>query len=185
MSYRVNPIETVYNGYRFRSRTEARWAVFFDTLEIPYQYEVEGFELDGCGRYLPDFYLSPIGFDPDEPGYYRDGCWVEVKGSSPSQEDIAKVRALCAARQQFGFILVGNPGRSKVIYVPEKGDVEHFSEEGVDAITPHFLWLVCGFICRSNLTWPLNHDDVEPAVKAAMSARFEFGETPNYGRKRT
>lgn len=25
-------IETEYKGYRFRSRLEARWAVFFDTL---------------------------------------------------------------------------------------------------------------------------------------------------------
>jgi len=25
-------IETEYKWYRFRSRTEARWAVFFDTL---------------------------------------------------------------------------------------------------------------------------------------------------------
>jgi hypothetical protein len=26
----VKAIETQYNGYRFRSRLEARWAVFFD-----------------------------------------------------------------------------------------------------------------------------------------------------------
>lgn len=25
----IKPIETVYKGYRFRSRLEARWAVFF------------------------------------------------------------------------------------------------------------------------------------------------------------
>ena len=28
----IKAIETVYNGYRFRSRLEARWAVFFDAL---------------------------------------------------------------------------------------------------------------------------------------------------------
>ena len=62
-------IETRYNGYRFRSRLEARWAVFFDAAGIDYRYEPEGFELecygvnegdpDGIGtiRYLPDFYL--------------------------------------------------------------------------------------------------------------------------------
>jgi hypothetical protein len=37
----IKPIETRYNGYRFRSRLEARWAVFFDTLGIEYQYELE------------------------------------------------------------------------------------------------------------------------------------------------
>jgi hypothetical protein len=43
----MQAIETAYNGYRFRSRLEARWAVFFDALGIRYQYEKEGFDLDG------------------------------------------------------------------------------------------------------------------------------------------
>lgn len=62
----IKPIETIYKGYRFRSRLEARWAVFFDQLAIKWQYEVEGFDLPG-GRYLPDFYL------PD----YK--CYFEIK----------------------------------------------------------------------------------------------------------
>lgn len=37
--------ETEYNGYRFRSRLEARWAVFFDVLGIKYEYEPEGLVL--------------------------------------------------------------------------------------------------------------------------------------------
>ena len=41
-------IETVYNGYRFRSRLEARWAVFFDALGVKYEYEAEGFEMMNC-----------------------------------------------------------------------------------------------------------------------------------------
>ena len=56
----MKAIETMYNGYRFRSRLEARWAVFFDATEFKYQYEPEGFEVDVCDgliRYLPDFYL--------------------------------------------------------------------------------------------------------------------------------
>lgn len=55
-------IETKYNGYRFRSRLEARWAVFFDSCDIEYEYEPEGFanyELEE--KYLPDFYLPKYG----------------------------------------------------------------------------------------------------------------------------
>lgn len=52
----IKPIETVYNGYRFRSRLEARWAVFFDALGVEYEYEPEGFS-DGKNKYLPDFYF--------------------------------------------------------------------------------------------------------------------------------
>jgi hypothetical protein len=50
-------IETEYKGYLFRSRLEARWAVFFDALGIPYLYEPGGFDLSGTW-YLPDFYLQ-------------------------------------------------------------------------------------------------------------------------------
>lgn len=50
----VTVLKTHYNHYRFRSRTEARWAVFFDVLGIAYRYEYEGFDLHGVW-YLPDF----------------------------------------------------------------------------------------------------------------------------------
>ena len=57
----IKPIETVYNGYRFRSRLEARWAVFFDAMKIKYEYEPQGYKAnDFEGKtycYLPDFYF--------------------------------------------------------------------------------------------------------------------------------
>lgn len=62
----IKPIETSYDGYRFRSRLEAKWAVFFNALYIKYEYEPEGFNFDG-EWYLPDFYL---------PDY---NIYVEVK----------------------------------------------------------------------------------------------------------
>ncbi len=56
----IKPIETIYNGYRFRSRLEARWAVFFDVLGVKYEYEPEGFEISNGVNYLPDFYLPEM-----------------------------------------------------------------------------------------------------------------------------
>ena len=53
----IKAIETAYKGYRFRSRLEARWAVYLDELGVEWKYEPEGYELDKAGRYLPDFYL--------------------------------------------------------------------------------------------------------------------------------
>lgn len=57
----IAPIQTYYNGYHFRSRLEARWAVFFDAAGIKYEYEPEGFKVEIAEnevyRYLPDFYL--------------------------------------------------------------------------------------------------------------------------------
>jgi hypothetical protein len=64
----IKAIETTYAGYKFRSRLEARWAVFFDEFAIPWRYEVEGFIIEGR-RYLPDFLLPECG------------TWIEVKGA--------------------------------------------------------------------------------------------------------
>mgnify|MGYP003350141165 CR=1 FL=1 len=53
----MQPITTIYKGYRFRSRLEARWAVFFETLGLDWAYEPEGFDLGGT-QYLPDFRVT-------------------------------------------------------------------------------------------------------------------------------
>lgn len=70
-------IQTRYDGYYFRSRLEARWAVFFNLMGIKYQYECEGFELNFGDYYLPDFYLP------------NEGVWVEVKGGDGSLRESA------------------------------------------------------------------------------------------------
>lgn len=66
----IQAIETEYRGYRFRSRLEARWAVFFDAMGFTWRYEHEGFKRGGL-RYLPDFELE-----------WGNGktMYVEVKG---------------------------------------------------------------------------------------------------------
>ena len=84
----IKAIETVYNGYRFRSRLEARWAVFFDALGIRYEYEPEGYELGYC-QYLPDFYLTNervfIEIKPDDVGLdAMEKCYLLAKGTGKS-----------------------------------------------------------------------------------------------------
>lgn len=57
----LTPIETAYAGCLFRSRLEARWAVFFDTLKLNWSYEPEGYVLRHGEWYLSDFYIEKIG----------------------------------------------------------------------------------------------------------------------------
>lgn len=57
MSQYIKAIETRYKGYKFRSRLEARWAVFFDELDLNWTYETEGYQLKTSGKYLPDFFF--------------------------------------------------------------------------------------------------------------------------------
>lgn len=74
----IKAIETEYKGYKFRSRLEAKWAVFFDLCGIPYEYELEGYKLKS-GYYLPDFYLP----------WFK--CFVEIKPSE-DEEVSAKIK---------------------------------------------------------------------------------------------
>ena len=81
----LKPIETVYKGYRFRSRLEARWAVFFDACGVDWEYEPEGYDLGNGLRYLPDFLLHGV-----EGRVTGDLC-VEVKGKM-TEKDAEKIR---------------------------------------------------------------------------------------------
>lgn len=81
-------IETEYKGYRFRSRLEARWAVFFDACGVKWEYEPEGFDLGNGLYYLPDFLLHDVLIRNE----YKQDLWVEVKGRM-TKEDSEKISA--------------------------------------------------------------------------------------------
>lgn len=75
MAAEIKAIETNYMGCRFRSRLEARWAVFFDTLGWDWQYEKQGYKIgwheNDMLSWLPDFEI----ITPNRQHFY-----VEVKG---------------------------------------------------------------------------------------------------------
>lgn len=73
----LKAIETQYKGYRFRSRLEARWAIFFDAMALPWQYEPEGFKVENK-FYLPDFRVQTP---------QNEHVWYEVKPESYNVED--------------------------------------------------------------------------------------------------
>jgi len=73
----MKAINTAYKGNYFRSRLEAKWAVYFDVIGVKWQYEPEGFEENGI-KYLPDFYF---------PEY---DIWGEVKPEGHNNQDLQK-----------------------------------------------------------------------------------------------
>lgn len=100
MNENVKAIPTEYNGIKFRSRLEARWAVFFDAMEIRWEYEKEGYQLSS-GWYLPDFWLTDMKI------------WVEVKPEGGFCEHAASLR------NTLGFpvcVTDGTPDRAMTVY---------------------------------------------------------------------
>jgi len=94
----IKAIETNYKGYRFRSRLEARWAVFFDHLRIKWEYEPEGYELPS-GRYLPDFFLPHFSC--------KSGMFVEVKPTTLSDIENTKAKELAQLTHSHVLLAVG------------------------------------------------------------------------------
>lgn len=112
MTRKIKAIETVYNGYRFRSRLEARWAVFFDTLGFSYYYEMEGLNLGNGEYYLPDFYLPSLRL------------YLEIKPCLTDLDDWPSHPLLEDPSQEIKFaLLMGNPWVNPV-------DIEEHEIEG-------------------------------------------------------
>jgi hypothetical protein len=128
MNYRA--IETHHNGYRFRSRLEARWAVFFDALGIRYEYEKEGFDLEDAGRYLPDFWLPDLSL------------WLEVKGGDPSWDEVRKAQELYYAASE-----PGEWGVAFGIGEPYYGELRVFCFDSTDSSAGENWWHGCSWYC--------------------------------------
>lgn len=56
----TSAIEVKYDGYEFRSKTEARWRVFFNALNVTSEYEPQAFLLPIGKGYMPDFWLRDV-----------------------------------------------------------------------------------------------------------------------------
>lgn len=100
--YSIKPIETYYNGIFYRSRLEARWAFFFDCLEIKHFYEHEGFAIKVNGKnfnYLPDFYIPKQEY----PIPVKQDMYFEIKPSRElSSEEENKLDAFSTAMSATG-----------------------------------------------------------------------------------
>ena len=183
----MKPIETEYKGYRFRSRLEARWAIFFDACGVDWEYEPEGYDLGDGLYYLPDFLLH--GVDG------RDGgdLYVEVKGQM-TDLDALKINRFA---EQGGKVLV--VGR-----IPEGDDARDISEDisrraysnGNEGWPYEFNFETIDgdhFAAHPGINkdgrFELFGDDssylcfqddraTEKAYRLARQARFEYGQTP-------
>lgn len=153
----ISAITTEYGGFKFRSRMEARWAIFFDALCIPWEYEKEGYEIAGV-RYLPDFWLPTIKM------------FAEVK---PGVFDRAERNLAIQIENQTGFdvlMLCGQPANKPVTSIC---GTEYVLTNYHNYPTEEHRFY--SYPNNEMMRW----NDTEEACRIANSARFEFGETPN------
>lgn len=184
-------IQTHYANHHFRSRLEARWAVFFNCLGVRWEYEKEGFELSS-GPYLPDFWLPDLE------------CWLEVKPDNPDDRAKALCEELGWETERAVVLLAGSPASE---------EIKTFCFDWKDSSAGTGWWggwndpLTWGLrddgeLCiRANcgpnrtfhspncqndfagmLSCTLSHEGlplIQAAYRRALSARFERGENPD------
>jgi hypothetical protein len=171
----------------FRSRLEARWAVFFDGLELKWEYEPQGFDADGT-LYLPDFALfAALGT-----------VWAEVKpGWHTDPEGVARWRKFAAWRPQpsRAVLLAGVPAVGATAIVigggiaigaggdagnPANGPWEDDSQEWRPCPAGHHFDLAYAGTFRAKFAEDscpdsfggTGEDKLARAAEAARSARF-------------
>lgn len=166
----IKVIQTKYKGFLFRSRLEARWAVFFDACGVEYEYEPEGYDLGKGMMYLPDFLLHGVY------GRASGDLYVEVKGQMTDADamkinrfyEIGKDNPDVYGKSNTAILVVGN--------IPSGADIEDI------------LWYIEGEAYASNGDWPNNynfetidgdHFAAYPGIN--KNGKFElFGDDSNY-----
>lgn len=154
MTGRIPAIETRAYGCRFRSRLEARWAVFFTEAGFTWEYEPEGVHTS-TGGYLCDFRVTgPTGVT----------IWVEVK---PVVDTVDDPRWADLARSS-GLMLF---------------TVRGMHRSGDDCERDHSarVFMPDGTVADVHRLW--RAQEYERAWDAASAARFDGTDAPGRARK--
>lgn len=122
----IKAIDTPYANHLFRSRLEARYAVYFDELGVSWEYEKEGFDLGNGLWYLPDFYLPKFGI------------YAEIKPIKFNFKEHQKCKRLAVLSQKKVIELVGLPNVNvSTVIIPSQhyvcskcGKVESYDIDG-------------------------------------------------------
>lgn len=175
----LKPIETRYRGYRFRSRLEAKWAVFYDALHLNWIYEMEGFDLGGGLNYLPDFFFPDLKI------------WIEIKAERPTPIESEKADRLARAAGQSVYIFFGDIPHVSGLLETVFENAWVFYPNGAWDVSQHWCECsICGklgiefmgrgeHICGAQCGGAQWHTDSTPRFRAAYekarSTRFEHG----------
>jgi len=115
-------IETEYNGVLFRSRLEARWAIFFDACNLNWIYEPECFILSNTQKYTPDFYIKDFDLYIEvKPNF----DWLENKYHFNRYKLFGNIKGLLVLSSSYPdlqtnafFEKNNNEGFINVVFVP-------------------------------------------------------------------
>lgn len=156
----MQALPSVYRGVHFRSRLEARWAIYFDLIGCKWQYEPEGYDLPS-GNYCPDFWCE-------------DNFFAEVKPTiEEAPEAIVKLVDLVGLSGHGAFLLTGNPS-TKTQLAYHKNDDGVGEECFFPAIFCHYAFTYKHWYCPY-FGVEIDDEISEWYAHIATNARFNNG----------
>lgn len=178
------PKPTWYDNYFFRSKLEAKWAVFFDLLKIKWGYEPESFTCDDGSQYTPDFYLPDV--------YLRKikGVYIEIKPDHFHDSNYTR-RIASSLKDGNLVVLYGDPLKAIIEYA-------HFGENQNEQLQPFWDNCMVFMFCENCRTTKIEFDEgnyyycpacdssllganleVSHACETARNFRFQFYDPRN------
>lgn len=191
----IQMLPTFYAGIKFRSRLEARWAIFFDHCGIKWEYEPEGYLLEDGTCYRPDFLIHGL------VGRVKGDLFVEVKGKL-TKKDATKISMFINGKRGIdpeicdtfarplllvGNIFTHNNGKGYIsrcfdMWMYERCPcyVEYFSYITIDgdcfgcALGVNHNGEAETFGADSSYTCMCDEDKTDAAFRIALNARFDL-----------
>lgn len=147
-------IPTRYRGYHFRSRLEARWAVFFDSIGIQWAYEPESFKLQDGSLYLPDFFLTTPSVR-----FYAEVKPLETDAITLGVNKLIGLLEIVGDSVPIAAMLCGVPGERKIATICSTRNGKNI-------------------VFKNSIAEMFDeYENVYAAVCDARSARFEHGQS--------
>ena len=120
--------EINWNGYRMRSKIEAKWALFFENISVEYFYEPDTIALERTDgkitNYLPDYFLPEIG------------CYIEIKlDKCPTEQECSKCYMLAVQTGKDVFLFYEELGKKNM------NGYKYYATTG--AFLPQMRWCQC------------------------------------------
>jgi len=149
---------TAYNGYFFRSRLEARWAVFFDLAGIKYIYEPETYICENGEQYTPDFYLYESYCRCKED----KGVFLEIKPVNYNLKDYLGrqdyEKRIGSAIQPKPLILICGDPVDAIVEI-DRCDLEKYAQNENYQLSPWWDDCMRFMYCNSCFTLKLEYNE--------------------------
>jgi len=133
--YRINAIETRYNGILFRSRLEARWAAMFDLLGWRWTYEPTEFN-----GWIPDFAIQG-----------KEVVYVEVKPFHTFPISVAN--ELDQTGCEAEILLLGMHGPVNTHFDRNRPMLGFLRDNGCWSWAPLGVWDDCYGFCHDEISF--------------------------------